>query len=1117
MTTRKKSDVRKPTKILTVSNLKSLLSNKGFTGLGKFRKSMLESIYNIDKSISLNTLRKLLKDSGNGKGVSKLGKKALVIKYAKIAETNADPYTKYVRDELQKGTENRRILSRFKFDVKKMMRDTRVVKINEGVIIQHPIKEFKKLYNNGVIDILHPEMTREILVKEINEDETYNDNSYYTGNKYIRSINLNFDYLIKSDMKQIFSVNGVQKEFASIQIQYYFFTEIKDDAGNVIGRKREIRYSIPLPVFDDTQPDGFAGSYPVLANEESDINVILKIGYRLVFIPEEAVNKNTLEKQLKAFSPSTDRKYHEMTCASTSTNKLCIYETFLDIIGVRELKFRHKKKTCEVLKQKLKDEGKDIEENIKNGNLIQSLELLTKKYEKSVLIKIYNTSELIEISNGVTNKDIKGEELKKYVGKKCFLYELNVHVAPSFYGINESVSKRATEMKTNYKLRSISAKNDGSGKDKIIIGFDFETYLNDKSECVPYCVSLYGNVNTKDVEESMFFYGEDCVTDFCNFIEKISDKSYYYKSRPKGKIPCVYIYGFNNSNFDNLLIYKELYQKNPKTKYIFTKSSVKSIKYNNVRIGDIATFYKCGTLRTTCKEFGLEEEKGVFPYKFVNGNNLEYKGDVPELKYWNTQEDRDEYIKTSGSFFEMKDYTVKYCILDSKLVFNLGKIHIGNCQGELNNRKYNLTNCTTGANLALKMFQQCFLDDDITQSPPEIIIKEREAYKGGRTEKFKNIFEATGDNRMYYYDVNSSYPYSMTKEMPWKYLRTAKSSDVKVDSKNIKILIPYHLYSAKWKYVGTDNNVIPNMLIRESKSHEIIAVKDTETYEYCWGCELLEAVKNGFEVTINEINLYETKPLFKTYVNHIYNERLKAKKEGKASMALFYKLLLNSLYGKFGQKAFTTTKLCRNSREVYSELVKNKGILKDFDLYDDIIMIEYACEENVNMSIGKLVRLSSYIAAESRCTLSGFMRNVGHDNVYYCDTDSVFTTKKPTQEMISQSELGKWKEECKPIVRACFNAPKSYTYRCEDGKFDNKCKGIRGEKVKESDYYDLSDGTIKSISQTMTMFRRGFDNVKIFEQERTITPVNNKRIWNGNESSAYNCINDWKNVKYPVK
>ena len=224
---------------------------------------------------------------------------------------------------------------------------------------------------------------------------------------------------------------------------------------------------------------------------------------------------------------------------------------------------------------------------------------------------------------------------------------------------------------------------------------------------------------------------------------------------------------------------------------------------------------------------------------------------------------------------------------------------------------------------------------------------------------------------------------------------------------------------------------------------------------------------------------------------------------------MFYKLLLNSLYGKFGQKTFTSTEIVNNSQEMYNNLGQFDRLI-NFEVVNNKIIMEYETKGD-DKNVGKLIRFSSYISALSRCNLSEVMRDIGHENIYYCDTDSIFTSKKPSDKYIDNNILGKWKEETKtPINRALFLAPKTYYYNCDDNINDMKAKGIKAKELSYNDYNNVLKGEIMKISQENNMFFRSYEGVKINITNRDIRPIYNKRIWNGNNSTSFKNVEEWR-------
>jgi hypothetical protein len=680
---------------------------------------------------------------------------------------------------------------------------------------------------------------------------------------------------------------------------------------------------------------------------------------------------------------------------------------------------------------------------------------------------------------------------------------------------NDKISEKFILKKL--KVKSINTTKTFAGA----YGWDIETYTVENGICKPYAICVYSELNSTCGGKTTIqkkFYGIECVKHFCNYIDEIATPVNKEKTRPNKPIPKKYFYSFNGSRFDNLFIYAELYNREPHTKYCFAGNSIKYIKYNNINFFDIALFYNLGSLRNTSKAFGLQEEKGVFPYKFVNTDNLNYIGGVPELKYWNSKKDYNKYLdNVSKELFDMKEYTLKYCMLDSKLVFKLAEKHLDSCTGKIElkagdmviDRKFwNVINCPTSANLSIKMNQQLFLKDNLYQSPDEIIKHERDAYKGGRTEVFKKHFKVNhkkSSDRLYYFDINSAYPAGMTQMMPYKYQQTCVRKETKM---KLEEIVDYHLYYIKSIYVGSDPFFIPNLLYR-TESKNIIATKNTP-YSWHWGNEVKEAILNKCDIYNTKVVKYEGHTVFKEFSEYFYESRLKVKKTNIA-LSQFYKSVLNSQYGKYGQKCFNKSAIVKNNDELKKILKNDITKLVSFEYLDDFMLIEYKEEAQEYKSIGQLARFSSYIASTSRCKLSDMMRDVGHNNVYYCDTDSVFTSKIPSKRFLDNKILGKWKEETEtPIIEAVFLAPKVYYYTCEDEYVGKACKGINKKHLTKKNYMDLYDGTIKSIPQTRDMFFRSLDNIKILAQERNLHIVYNKRIWDGDNSEAFETVSDWK-------
>jgi len=135
------------------------------------------------------------------------------------------------------------------------------------------------------------------------------------------------------------------------------------------------------------------------------------------------------------------------------------------------------------------------------------------------------------------------------------------------------------------------------------------------------------------------------------------------------------------------------------------------------------------------------------------------------------------------------------------------------------------------------------------------------------------------------------------------------------------------------------------------------------------------------------------------------------------------------------------------------------------------------------------------------------MRDVSHENVYYCDTDSVFTSKKPSPEFLDDNILGKWKLEDE-VKSGIFLAPKSYTYETKNDEKHFKAKGMKNDQLTEEHFINVANGKNQEIMNE-SMFFRSLNGVKVKPQSRTMSTTYNKRIWNGNNSSPFESYDDW--------
>jgi DNA polymerase elongation subunit (family B) len=166
---------------------------------------------------------------------------------------------------------------------------------------------------------------------------------------------------------------------------------------------------------------------------------------------------------------------------------------------------------------------------------------------------------------------------------------------------------------------------------------------------------------------------------------------------------------------------------------------------------------------------------------------------------------------------------------------------------------------------------------------------------------------------------------------------------------------------------------------------------------------------------------------FRDYMQHLWEVRQLAKRNGNRGLDLAAKLLANGLYGKFGQKSERSVIRTLKPGEL-KRLIDGGAQVK---LYNDYVMIK----EPAHMENG-FVALAAFITSYARAYLYDWLLAAG-DDALYCDTDSVHCmTTLP-----SGLDLGAMKLE-KKFADVVYLRKKMYAYRQPDGYEGFVIKGL---------------------------------------------------------------------------
>jgi len=391
--------------------------------------------------------------------------------------------------------------------------------------------------------------------------------------------------------------------------------------------------------------------------------------------------------------------------------------------------------------------------------------------------------------------------------------------------------------------------------------------------------------------------------------------------------------------------------------------------------------------------------------------------------------------------------TDKYCEQDCRVLYQIINIFSRRIFEQF---KINIHNYPTLPSLAFAIFRSNFLDkvkNGIPLITGEIYNYIKKSYTGGAVDVYK-----PHGNDVKAYDVNSLYPSQMqSRPMPVG-SPTFFQGDIKYYSGSlgpIEELLGFYEVE-----VTTPENLAYPILQRRVKTTNggTRTVADLGTWK---GVYFSEEIKNaeqyGYTFKILSGYLFKKENIFKDYVDTLYT--WKENSDPNSSDYLIAKMLLNSLYGKFGQKPLMETHLILDKEEILKyetdgkyvitnsiELDNGKELLSFFDysyLQEDPW---YSKSKYKNIS----VPIASAVTAYARIEMSHYkMWCLENDIIiYYSDTDSIYISAYLPDHLVSK-KLGQMKLE-RVFKEACFIAPKVYGGIIENSTKEYvKVKGLK--------------------------------------------------------------------------
>jgi hypothetical protein len=694
-----------------------------------------------------------------------------------------------------------------------------------------------------------------------------------------------------------------------------------------------------------------------------------------------------------------------------------------------------------------------------------------------------------------------------------------------------------------------------------LIAFDFESFIDEETgeHLVNYIVAKERGTNKRWIWE--WSEGKDILKEFIDFV--------FTK-------PQTTFIAHNGKSYDTWLIHYHIckhYNQRP-NKIILAGQKIMYMEINSVKFIDSLNHFAC-KLEAVPKTFGLNEDnykKGFYPYTFNTKNNWDYEGEMPPIKDFNPCgmdiHKRLEFLKW---WYEKKEdnyiwrhaqETKEYCISDTDILLEGCNVY--------SQEGYDITGIDplskkTIAGWVMDIYLKRFYNFDLT--PICVLYKDeydfmRRGFHGGRTETFRlyrkwNKQELKEGKCGRYLDIQSLYPTTQYyDDFPVGEPSWIKPNDI-VDNHE------YINNNFGWYEVDITMNTelyIPPLVAKgEGKLTADLLDKQKQVFH---AVELREAIKSGCIITKihNGIIMNTTTNLFKDFVGTFLEVKVNATgkpkfwdnkvkrdswikehedrfnftpnpTENNAGKRAIAKMILNSLWGKFGQRPDMPKNIYIPADKIYKwwKMLKDckdgKIDIKNDELSGDCM---YVCYKELDDKNNDILKATS-IAIASSTTANATMRLYAElkkldKRVLYCDTDSIIYEHDPDKYNIPEGKyLGEWECETdgKPITEFVSTGAKSYAYKVEHKVKDTKMKGIT---LNWENSKDINFNTLKSLvmnekeklitKQNLRFIKDKKEGIRTTTMKKGITFTMDKRAVEGVATYPFGYTGEKLNITY---
>lgn len=489
------------------------------------------------------------------------------------------------------------------------------------------------------------------------------------------------------------------------------------------------------------------------------------------------------------------------------------------------------------------------------------------------------------------------------------------------------------------------------------------------------------------------------------------------------------------------------------------------------------------------RAFGLDNiSKTMFPYDFFTRENKDFEGVVP-IKYYNLNHTDEKVlarqldeIEDLGDF-KLFELCKTYCKNDVKILIQSMYSYQ---QTMLDICEIDPLNYITKASYVMAVYLLKFMPKkSVSYLQPHVGEFVRRGFYGGRTNCIRKYYKGKFKSM----DISSEYPTVQKYDaLPGRLIKYVMSDRGKHTLGDVEFMpgmcnkfIEDNYNRGVVGFFECDitpptDLLHPVLPIRDGKL--IFSLEPIKKKVY-YSNELLLAIQKGYKITkiYTQALFTATNNLFKDFVDKFYKLKCEINKDENPAYYSSVKIILNSLWGKFGEVTHLNRLEIINDKDVakYINLLKREasGTIR----YKGSTIIPCYGGETMFYSYEKerlkYQQTKGSIAVAAAVTACGRVRlyegiNYYNEDILYFDTDSIYFIDSGKPKFVSvmpidnETGLGIWDDEITNGTEFVSLGPKMYAYITEQYE-GVRTKGVARNKLNFKIMKDLVDGEADDV------------------------------------------------------